>query len=107
MVPQNRRVDARSNKQSRIGSRTLGADNKDVKAGQDVEVGRRNFLKGAAVVGGAAAVAAPAAVVATQAKAAPQPANPGAPRPAGPVSNADEGGNRVEGLTYDSCGGDY
>jgi thiamine pyrophosphate-dependent acetolactate synthase large subunit-like protein len=75
-------------------------------------VGRRGFLKGAAL-GGLAAVAAPA----VEAEAAPAPAAAGAqfpaagptdgPRPVAPISTAGETSHRPEGKTYDSCGGDY
>ena len=56
------------------------------------DVGRRGFLKGAAL-GGVAAIASPAA-------------DPAKPRTPAVVVN-QETTDRPEGKTYDSCGGDY
>ena len=82
------------------------------------KVGRRGFLKGAAL-GGMAAAAAPAigaaqtpaagGTGATGPRAAAEGAarDPNQPRAARPVSTATESTNREEGLTYTSCGGDY
>ncbi len=65
------------------------------------QVGRRAFLKGAAL--GGAALAAP---VVAEAQTDPKP-DPSQPRPAKPVSTAEETLSRPEGVTYSSCGGDY
>ena len=78
------------------------------------KVGRRGFLKGAAL-GGIAAAATPAMVAAQTAGASSgtgatgprAAANKAEPRPAQPVSTASEQTNREEGLTYTTCGGDY
>ncbi|MEI9892070.1 MAG: thiamine pyrophosphate-dependent enzyme [Caulobacteraceae bacterium] len=78
------------------------------------KVGRRGFLKGAAL-GGIAAAATPAIAAAqtagassgTGATGARAAANKAEPRPAQPVSTASEQTNREEGLTYATCGGDY
>lgn len=72
--------------------------------GKPTEVGRRRFLKGAAL-GGMAVAAAPAAAQ-PAAGGAPK-ADPNQPRAAGPVSTAAEFTARDEGVTYASCGGDY
>ena len=75
------------------------------------KVGRRGFLKGAAL--GGIAAAAPA-IAAAQGSATPKPpagsaarVDPNQPRPAQPVSTASESSVRDEGATYTSCGGDY
>jgi thiamine pyrophosphate-dependent acetolactate synthase large subunit-like protein len=71
------------------------------------KLGRRGFLKGAAI-GGVAAVAAPAAASAqTKEQATAAQANPALPRPVAPIAPAEEATPRDEGLTYSSCGGDY
>jgi len=79
-----------------------------VKAKQGVaEVGRRGFLKGAAL-GGVAAIAAPATGAAAAQQAAPTPAtNQGTERLMTPVPTKDESSDRPLGKVYDSCGGDY
>src|SRR5882757_45450 len=68
-------------------------------------VGRRGFLKGAAL-GGVAAVAAPAGgtaqTVNPEAK-----VDPTKPRTVAPVPRSEESTVRPEGVTYSSCGGDY
>jgi thiamine pyrophosphate-dependent acetolactate synthase large subunit-like protein len=79
-------------------------------------VGRRGFLKGAAL-GGVAAIAAPAAAATSPGGTAeatarpdgptPQPLDPNAPRPARAVVVGPEAREIAEGQTYDSCGGDY
>ena len=73
------------------------------------KVGRRGFLKGAALGGIAAATPVIAA-----AQGAPKPpagsagrVGPNQPRPAQPVSTSAESTQRDEGATYASCGGDY
>ena len=83
------------------------------------KLGRRGFLKGAAL-GGVAAAAAPLTARAQvtnpdPAKAAPQTTtqaatqkpDPALPRPTRPVSTAGETTARPEGKTYATCGGDY
>ena len=79
------------------------------------KVGRRGFLRGAAL-GGIAAAASPviasaqdAAVRANKAQAEAGKANadPAAPRSPGPLKPSEEHTDREEGLTYSSCGGDY
>jgi thiamine pyrophosphate-dependent acetolactate synthase large subunit-like protein len=76
------------------------------------KVGRRGFLKGAALA--AAATPAIASAQVTSGQAAPKPAagaagrvDPNAPRPAQPVSTGAEASARDEGTTYSTCGGDY
>jgi acetolactate synthase-1/2/3 large subunit len=71
------------------------------------KLGRRNFLKGAALGGVAAAVTVPGVALAAEqaaeaGAAAKAPAGP-APRP----TTADEHTDRSENLVYASCGGDY
>jgi acetolactate synthase-1/2/3 large subunit len=73
------------------------------------KAGRRGFLKGVAL-GGVAAASAPLTSIAQTGKkadGAPPDANPDQPRPAGPVIPSQESMSRDEGLTYQSCGGDY
>ncbi|MEI9890619.1 MAG: thiamine pyrophosphate-binding protein [Caulobacteraceae bacterium] len=68
------------------------------------DVGRRGFLKGAAL-GGVAAVANP---VLASAQDKPKPAAaPGQPRAAGPIPPSQEFTQRDENAIYTSCGGDY
>ena len=66
------------------------------------KVGRRGFLKGAAL-GGVAAAVTPAAGLAAEAAAPAKAPASVAPRP----TPREEHTERVEGLTYSSCGGDY
>ena len=73
------------------------------------KVGRRGFLKRVAL-GGVAAASTPLVGIAQTGKkadGAPPDANPDQPRPAGPVIPSQESMSRDEGLTYQSCGGDY
>jgi acetolactate synthase-1/2/3 large subunit len=74
---------------------------------ETVKVGRRGFLKGAAL-GGMAAVAAPA-IAAGQASdpSGASPADPSHPRMPAPHPPSEESTPREEGVTYSSCGGDY
>ncbi|MDB5461355.1 MAG: thiamine pyrophosphate binding protein [Caulobacteraceae bacterium] len=83
----------------------MGVDTGDRTA--PVKVGRRGFLKGAAL-GGVAAAASPAAAAAQadDAKAKPNP-DPGVPRAPTPHPPSEESFPRAENLTYSSCGGDY
>lgn len=74
--------------------------------GTPAKVGRRGFLKGAAL-GGIAAAAVPAIGAAQTAPGAGVKADPNQPRPAAPVSTSAEFTARDEGQTYSSCGGDY
>jgi acetolactate synthase-1/2/3 large subunit len=71
-------------------------------------VGRRGFLKGAAL-GGVAAVAAPVVSAAQTAnpEGGPPKADPSKPRPVAPAPRSEESTVRPEGVTYSSCGGDY
>ena len=71
--------------------------------GSPEKVGRRSFLKGAAL-GGVAAAAAP--LTAKAQDAGPAKPDPNAARPVRPVSNAGEAA-RAEGRTQSSCGADY
>src|SRR5262245_12996751 len=73
-------------------------------------VGRRHFLKGAAL-GGVAAAAAPVVIAQTE-EAGPGPSAPpkvdaSLPRPAGAVPRSEESSARDRSATYSSCGGDY
>jgi thiamine pyrophosphate-dependent acetolactate synthase large subunit-like protein len=82
-----------------------------VKAKKDTPaVGRRGFLKGAAL-GGVAAIAAPATGIAAEGRAPrqdPTPAtNQSTERLQTPAPTRDETTNRPLGKVYDSCGGDY
>jgi acetolactate synthase I/II/III large subunit len=80
------------------------------------KVGRRGFLKGAAL-GGMAAATTPVIAAAqgtpgtgaTGPRAAAEAAarDPNQPRAARPVSTVTESTDRQEGLTYTTCGGDY
>ena len=70
------------------------------------KLGRRNFLKGAALGGVAAAVTTPAAgLAAEQAAAGAAPKGPAGPAPR--PTTAEEHTDRSENLVYASCGGDY
>src|SRR5882757_5830777 len=78
-------------------------------------VGRRHFLKGAAL-GGVVAAAAPAVMAQTEqgpqgsassAAASTAAANASAPRPAGATPRSEETTVRDRSVTYSSCGGDY
>ena len=71
--------------------------------GKPAEVGRRGFLKGAAL-GGIAAAATPAIGAAQTAQAK---VDPKQPRPAAPISTTAEFTARDESAIYTSCGGDY
>src|ERR1044071_8750412 len=78
-------------------------------------VGRRHFLKGAAL-GGVVAAAAPvvraqteagAPGAASSAAASTGAANSNAPRPGGTTPRSEETSVRDRSVTYSSCGGDY
>ena len=74
--------------------------------GTPAKVGRRGFLKGAAL-GGIAAAATPAIAAAQAASGVGAKVDPNQPRPAAPVTSSAEFTARDEGATYSSCGGDY
>jgi thiamine pyrophosphate-dependent acetolactate synthase large subunit-like protein len=73
-------------------------------------VGRRHFLKGAAL-GGVVAAAAPVARAQTEEAApgaqAPPRVDASQPRPAAPHPRSEESTPRDRSITYSSCGGDY
>src|SRR6185295_14675703 len=72
-------------------------------------VGRRHFLKGAAL-GGVVAAAAPVVRAQTEESSPGEghvSVDAGLPRPAGPQAPSDEATPRDQSRTYSSCGGDY